>query len=219
MTENLNSLAALLGEYGDHIPLDLGPASLAAEEQTGAEIEDMLFELDDLASGLHINPDEPVITQVARLNHYLFEELGFKGDKNDYDDPRNSFLDYVLEWRRGLPILLSVVTIEVARRAGLELDPIGFPGHFMVSPRHADTRFFVDPFHGGRVFTEERLRLQLVSMGVPESEHDACLAPVHGRAVLIRMSHNLRSAWLKRLNVRAAKRCEDRLHLLSQPFQ
>jgi len=216
MSSHREALRKLVERHGDDIPLDRGAALLAADEQPGASVDDILFELDDLATGLRLSAHETLITSVARLNHYLFEELGFRGDANHYDDPRNNYLDYALEWRRGLPIILSIIMIEVARRAGLQLHPIGFPGHFLVGVQDSDATFYVDPFRQGKILTREKIRL----MVAPEATHQQLnhyLAPVHGRTVLIQMCNNLRRAWLKRLNVQAAMRSDERLKLLVRP--
>src|SRR5690349_10188890 len=88
---------------------------------------------------------------IATLNAYLFEELGFSGNRERYDDPRNSFLNEVLDRRLGIPISLALVYLEIGRRAGVRLEGVNFPGHFLVrapgSPSDADEELIIDPFH------------------------------------------------------------------------
>ena len=109
---------------------------------------------------------EPVLyAKVAALNEFLFDEMGFVGNEADYDDPRNSFLNEVLDRRTGIPITLSVVYMEVARRADLDVEGINFPGHFLLrcrSPRDvAYARdLIIDPFHGGALLTRDMLSRQ-----------------------------------------------------------
>ena len=120
------------------IRLDEATAWLAAEEHPLADGDDLLALLDVLAERLWIPNDAPLSEQIARLNQHVFMELKFSGDRDHYLDPKYSCLDIVLQERRGLPILLCVVYMEIARRAGIDIDGIGFPGHFLVSPAASD---------------------------------------------------------------------------------
>ena len=110
--------------------------------------------------GGHTPPrvDPTHFAQVQALNHYLFDELQFTGNTANYRDLRNSFLNEVLERRTGIPISLAVVYIEVARRAGLEVEGLNFPGHFLVRcPAHAEHGYtedlIIDAFHGGAILS------------------------------------------------------------------
>ncbi|HEY3886068.1 MAG TPA: transglutaminase-like domain-containing protein, partial [Vicinamibacterales bacterium] len=93
------------------------------------------------------------LAQIALMNAYLYEELGFSGNREQYDDPRNSFLNEVLDRRTGIPISLAVIYLEVGRRAGLRLEGVNFPGHFLVrAPARSDAQavdddLIIDPFH------------------------------------------------------------------------
>ena len=100
--------------------------------------------------------------KVLALNAYLFEELQFAGNETDYEDPRNSFLNAVLDRRTGIPITLSLLYIEVARRAGLPVEGVNFPGHFLLRCRARRSLAYaedliIDPFHGGALLSRERL--------------------------------------------------------------
>lgn len=210
------SLRALLLRE-DPIPLDLAAALLAAEEAPDADPQAMLDALDTLAAGVHIPQGASPIEGLARLNHWLHTELGFLGDEDSYDDPENSLLHRVLDRRRGLPILLAVVAIEVGRRVGVALEGIGYPGHFLVRLKGALPRFFIDPFRGGQILREDALRLRLsqeVGQPVGGVAWERAVAPVETRAILLRMSNNLKGAYYRRNDLAGALRQVERLLLV-----
>lgn len=207
--------ADLVDRAGPDIPLDRAAALIAADEQPGLDPQGVLDGLDALARRVSIPPDAAPVEQVARLNHLLFTECGFRGDVETYDDPRNSLLDQVLARRRGLPILLSLLTIEIGRRVGLALDGIAFPSHFLVAPTHAEPRFFLDPFHGGEVLRPEHLiqRLSMMFGGRAVSAADLArfTAPSTPQQILIRLNHNLKGSHLRRHDLNGVLRSVDRL--------
>ena len=218
MSATRSSLEDLYGEHGDHLPLDRAAAILAAEEQPGRDPGEVLRALDRLAAGVRMPPQVEPFEAVARLNVHLFGELGFQGDEDDYDDPNNSLLDQVIARRRGLPILLSVVYIEVARRRGVAVDPIGYPSHFLVSPRGTEPRFFVDPYHSGQILREDVLKERLIELGEEDEEAlDHWLAPVTGRQVVVRMLTNLWGSYKRRDDRAGELRCLERLEILETP--
>lgn len=124
----------------DEIPLDEAAFAIAAHARPDLDIELALTRLDELADG---------VSDLDGVLDRLFVQEGFCGNVVDYYDPDNSFLDQVVSRRLGIPITLSVVTMEVARRAGVALDGVGMPGHFLVRTRELPPRF-VDAFGGGR---------------------------------------------------------------------
>jgi regulator of sirC expression with transglutaminase-like and TPR domain len=210
-----DAFSALVATYGDDLPLDRAAALLAADEQPGVDPDAIVAALDELARGARLPRGVDAFQAVARLNHYLFEELGFDGDSDAYDDPVNSYLDQVLERRRGLPILLSLVYVEIARRRGVDIDPIGFPGHFIVSPRGSEPRFFVDPFRRGAIVRLDAALKDLEDkIGETGANAGFYLSPVSGRQVLIRMTVNLKGSWLRRGDHTAALRNVERLLVL-----
>jgi regulator of sirC expression with transglutaminase-like and TPR domain len=203
------------------LPLDVLVAAIAVEEDPELEggVEGLIARIDQLAAGLRVRPGAPLVEHVARLNHHLFTTHGFAGDDETYDAPANSHLHRVLDRRRGLPILLSVVYIEVARRVGVVVDPVAFPSHFVVSPRDADEaagalpRFFVDPFHGGAIRTAQDLRRQLegrARRAIGDDELTRWLAPASTRDVLLRINNNLQRSHLFRAELEAALRATVR---------
>jgi regulator of sirC expression with transglutaminase-like and TPR domain len=129
--------------------------------------------------------------RIARLNHYLFSELGFEGNRKDYYDPRNSFLNEVLDRRLGLPITLSLVYIEIAAACRVTVEGIGFPGHFLV--RDVATGWILDVFNGGRRLEVADCRDMFVEQGFERREWtDTLLVSVTKKQFLLRMINNLR---------------------------
>lgn len=174
--------AALLDGPPEVLPLDQAALLVAAHDHPVDEAA-ALGRLDELAARCAA----PTVDDVAAV---LFDEDGFAGDDEDYHHPDNSFLDRVLERRRGLPIVLSVLMAEVGARAGVCLAPVGMPGHFLVRDC-ADPDLFVDPFHGGRRLDRSGCEAVFAALhpGVPFEER--FLDPVDGRTVLLRIVTNL----------------------------
>ncbi len=137
-----------------------------------------------------------VAPPIAQLLQLLFDELGFHGNRDDYYDPRNSFLNEVLDRRTGIPITLAMVVIETARRAGLTAHGVGFPGHFLVRfDEEGRAPTFVDPFEG-RVLDQAGLtELATRGTGRPGVPDAAALAPASRANTLIRMLGNLRGIY------------------------
>jgi len=188
-------LNGLLAQHGEDIPLDWAVACISCEEDDSHSPPQVIEQLDDLAAGLRLPPQCTLFDSLARLHHYLFEELGFEGDKKSYYDVENSLVHRVMERRCGLPLTLSIVYMEIARRKGLAIDGIPFPGHFMVSPRDHDSRFYVDPFDKGKVYQESRLKTLAVRHGI--TDPDSVLRPASNIGILIRINNNLKAAFLR----------------------
>ena len=150
------------------------------------------------ASDLGTDPHGPIET----LNKYLFEDQGFAGNTSDYDDPRNSFLNQVLERRTGIPITLALVYIEVARRAGVRVEGVNFPGHFLLrfpfGVDDEDSAVIVDPFHSGAVVSETDCRALLRKhAGGSVAFEPQLLAPATKQQILIRMLVNLKRIYVR----------------------
>jgi regulator of sirC expression with transglutaminase-like and TPR domain len=145
--------------------------------------------------------------RIAVLNNYLFDELGFAGNREHYEDPRNSFLNEVLERRTGIPITLAVIYIEVGRRAGLKVDGVNFPGHFLVrcpagqgtvthDPLARD--LIIDAFHGGAILSERDCRQLLERHVGEEAAFDPMLlGPATKTQILVRMLLNLKRIYVR----------------------
>lgn len=149
------------------------------------------------------------------VTRVLFVERGFRGNTEDYYDPRNSFLHQVLDRRVGIPISLSVLYLEVARRIGLTVSGVGFPGHFLIRAHDGDRAVVIDPFNGGAVLGKDDLQALLVRAVGPEAKLDpAHLAPVSKPAILTRMLVNLAGVYGKRGDLFRSLEVLERLHLL-----
>src|SRR5262245_48603885 len=144
--------------------IDLGHASLliAREEYPDLDVGRYLTRLDDMAAQIRerMSGREGVTSQIAHLNRLLFEEMGFRGNLEEYEDPRNSFLNDVLDRRVGIPISLSTIYLEIGRRIGCPLAGVSFPGHFLVRTLMRDglQDVLIDPFNRGRILTEADCR-------------------------------------------------------------
>jgi regulator of sirC expression with transglutaminase-like and TPR domain len=141
---------------------------------------------------------------VRAFNEYLYDEQGFAGNRERYDDPRNSFINEVLDRRTGIPISLAVVYLEVARRAGLQVDGVNFPGHFLLRARDAvsgDARrevVIIDPFHGGARLSEYDCRQLLRQHVGDEAAFDnTLLAPATRHDIVVRMLVNLKRLYVR----------------------
>ncbi|HVH22645.1 MAG TPA: transglutaminase-like domain-containing protein [Pseudonocardia sp.] len=171
-------------------PLDQAALALAAGADPTLDPAPWLAELDRLAAG---------VDSLDALVHRLFVVESFAGNERRYQDPRNSLLNHVLARRLGIPITLAVVTIEVGRRAGVALEGVGMPGHFLV--RVPDTEHYLDVFDGGRRLnpTECEARFRSVTGAgaeVPFGPH--LLRTASTTAILTRMLENLRAVFRSR---------------------
>ena len=144
--------------------------------------------------------DRSVLARVRALNSYLFDEERFVGNQEKYEDPRNSCLNEVLERRTGIPITLSLLYIEVAQRAGLQVDGVNFPGHFLVRCPDAGSTaagIIIDPFHGGALLSEHDCRLLLQQHVGSEVAFDtSLLAPATRQQIIVRMLLNLKRIYV-----------------------
>ncbi|HXH26195.1 MAG TPA: transglutaminase-like domain-containing protein [Vicinamibacterales bacterium] len=145
--------------------------------------------------------DRSALARIKALNEHLFCELRFVGNRDRYEDPRNSCLNEVLDRRTGIPITLSVVYMEIARRVGIEVDGVNFPGHFLVRcPEvHArgNTGLIIDPFHGGALLSEHDCRLLLQRhVGSEIAFSQSLLAPATRLQIIVRMLLNLKRIYV-----------------------
>jgi regulator of sirC expression with transglutaminase-like and TPR domain len=178
--------------------LDLAALEIASIETPDLDPGPFLAILDRQASelGSRLPSGANGREYVAAANHYLFDEVGFHGNEIDYNDPRNSCLNYVLDRRTGIPIALSVVYIEIARRLGQPVAGIGLPGHFIVEYNDGEFATYIDPFHSGRLLTTEECR-QLARARTGTDVDATALAPVGTRYILVRVLNNLRAAYFR----------------------
>jgi regulator of sirC expression with transglutaminase-like and TPR domain len=160
-------------------------------------------------------PDGDTLCCIKAVNEHLFGELKFAGNRDKYEDPRNSCLNEVLDRRTGIPITLAVVYMEVARRAGLRMDGVNFPGHFLVRSPEAGSRgggLIIDPFHGGALLSEHDCRRLLQRhVGSEVAFSKSLLAPATRLQVVVRMLLNLKRLYL---DMRSLPQARDVTELL-----
>ena len=213
-----DDFAALVGREAD-CGLARGALEIARIAYPALEPAQYLTKLDELAEGTRARmagglPAEAVARAVG---DHLFRTCGFRGNGEDYYDPRNSFLNDVLDRRTGIPISLSVVFIEVTRRLGVTADGVGFPGHFLVRVAGERGPVLLDPFFGGRTVGDEELieRLRALPGGrqlneVPPDAVQVASTP----EVLARMLRNLVRVYLDRRDTALALAAVDLLLVL-----
>jgi regulator of sirC expression with transglutaminase-like and TPR domain len=193
--------SALLIAHDEYPDLDLA----ACEAQLDSHADALREEVAQIDS-------DPLKMQA--INHYLFDELGYAGNHDEYYDPRNSYLNQVLSRRLGNPISLAVVQMEVARRLGVPLDGISFPGHFLVRLPVDDGILVMDPFNRGRPVNADELRQRAkphFGEDVPDDALMQILSPAPHRAILMRMLRNLHAVYSENTDWSRAVRCADRI--------
>jgi regulator of sirC expression with transglutaminase-like and TPR domain len=195
----LRAFGEIVGAPEPAIDLARGALDIARIEHPRLAAERSIKLLDDLAvrSGAADLGDE--LRSLHRLREFLFAEEGFRGNGDDYYDPRNSCLNDVLERRRGIPITLALVMMEVGARVGLRILGIGLPGHFVVSAQVGADSVLLDPFSGGAVLTREEAHAVVArAVGRPVKLDDASFAPCSRRGILARMLNNLKAIYVAR---------------------
>jgi len=181
----------------EQISLAKAALAIAASEYPDLDSAKYIRRLDAMAenigrgAGDEMNP----LGTIERINRYLYEEEGFNGNSADYYDPRNSFLNEVLDRKTGIPISLSTVYLEIAERLRLPLVGVGMPGHFLV--KHPFFDILIDPFSKGRILTESECRRQMKQLlGEDVPFHRAYLEGVSKRRIIARMLNNLRGIYV-----------------------
>jgi regulator of sirC expression with transglutaminase-like and TPR domain len=214
---NLDTALTLLSHTPD-APLDLAELalSLARDEYPSLDVEAYLSELDGMAHEARMHLRGGLAARVKGLCRYLFHDMGFRGNQQDYYDARNSYLNDVLDRRTGIPITLSAVTMAVGQRAGLDVVGVGLPGHFIAKAVEGDEEVLFDPFHGGRRLTPEKCqRLVEQVTGIPFEVNREALRAVPLGAIVLRMLNNLKGVYLRTGDYARAARIIERLRQLS----
>ncbi len=194
----MRELKQLLEIEDESITLDVAALQLAAIEYPGLAIDPFLGLLDSHANELAERVEGCGGEEfVCILNEYFFEELLFEGNRQEYYDPANSCLNQVLLRRKGIPITLSVVCMEVARRLERPLHGVALPGHFILQYDDGEFSTFIDAFNGWRTLDEaDCIELASRAAGVPIPHTDSLLAHASKRQIVLRMLNNLRSAYI-----------------------
>lgn len=205
-------MRSILGGPAPTGRLDLAALELATIEHPDLDPQPWLAELDRHATNLsyRVAPEDGPAAYIEAVNEYLFGELGFTGADANYYDPRSSCLNDALEHRTGLPITLSVIYIEIARRLRRPIYGVGLPGHFIVVYDDGLTTEYLDPYHGGTALSpRECFALASKVTGAEVPRDPTLLARVTHRQILQRMLNNLRSVYVSRQNWRKAIRVLD----------
>jgi len=198
----------LVGQHVDDERIQLGRAALviARIEYPELRFEPYLKRIEQFAGRVRerLAADSGVVESVAAINHVLFVEAGFRGNREDYYDPRNSFLNDVVDRKLGIPITLALLYMEIARLVGFPLFGVGMPGHFLLKHYDVEGReTLIDAFNGGRVVTasECQVRLDEIYDGQVTLRPEFLMS-VSRRQMLTRMLSNLKNIYLSGRNFR-----------------
>jgi len=207
--ELIESFSVFVGPDIEDEKIDLIRAALvlARTEYLTLDIESYVARIEELARRVaSLVPDLHPQRMLAALNQVLFEEVNLRGNREDYYDPRNSFLNDVLDRGLGIPITLSIVYMEVARRVGLPLSGVGMPGHFLVKHYSDDGReTLIDCFNRGDVLSRQDCQSRLDEIYSGEMAlRPEFLHPISRRQILTRMLNNLNTVYLSTRNFRKA---------------
>ncbi|MDD2713469.1 MAG: transglutaminase-like domain-containing protein, partial [Simplicispira sp.] len=190
---------AALVQSDDEFPLFEAAASIAQDEYPALDVQQLLGEMDQMQARLkrRLRPSEPALQRLHILNQFFFNDLGFGGNVNNYYDPENSYLNAVLRTRRGIPITLGLLWMELAQSAGLQARGVAFPGHFMVKVLLPEGQVVMDLFNGQSLSREElseRLEPYQRSSGLTESDVPLALylQAATPREIIARVLRNLK---------------------------
>ena len=196
----LDRFQMVTARQDDEIDLATAALLIAAVEYPDLDIDQQLAILDSLAEGAayRIGQDRDPFHCVNNLSEYLFDEVGFQGNQGEYYDPRNSYLNEVLQRRTGLPITLCLVCLEVGKRLDIPLVGVGLPGHFVLSHR-SQTDLIIDPFRRGILLSEEECAQILKNvLGANVDWDSRYLTPASNREFIARILRNLKGIYLNR---------------------
>jgi len=196
----VKSLLDALRDDRSRVTLDVAALELASIEFPGLDQEAFLFRLDNLAEQIEaqLTPGANGLDFIKGTNELLFDVMQFRGNEEQYYDPRNSCLNSVLMRRLGIPISLSLVYMEVTRRLGRNVYGVGLPGHFIVAYEDSESRYWLDPFRGGRILSFNDLcALAKEASNVDLRNNPALLGAVTKRQMLVRMLSNLKAIYIR----------------------
>jgi regulator of sirC expression with transglutaminase-like and TPR domain len=199
--------------------IDLGKAALtiATSDYPDLDINAYLSRIDGLATAVaaRLGAEADVYRSIAALNFVLFEQQAFRGNREYYFDPRNSFLNEVLDRKTGIPISLSILYIEVAHRIGLSLQGVGFPGHFLVKYPGNNEEIVVDPFNRGEILSQQNLETMLYRLyGGKVVFEPHLLETISKKQILRRMLNNLKIIYLRQNDLIKGLSIVERLMVL-----
>jgi len=214
----LARFADLVQRRPEDVPLAEASLEIARDEYPELDVAAYLKRIDHLeaaAASADPGPGGPARKRLMVLNRVLFNEAGFTDSDDPQDDPKNSYLNEVLDRHTGLPVVLSVLYLEIGQRLGLDLVGVGMPGHFIVRLMGEDPALFIDPFHKGAFLTEEGCRklLHEVSDGRLEIQPEYLL-PWSSHRILDRILHNLKAVYIQHQDYRRARKVLDYILVL-----
>lgn len=220
--EVLKAFSVFVGPEIVDDEIDLVRASLviARTEYPGLDIERYASRVEELARRVcNVTPDLHPQRTLTALNNVLFEEVKLRGNREDYYDPRNSFLNDVFDRGLGIPITLSIVYMEVARRVGIALSGVGMPGHFLLKHFSDGREVLIDCFNRGEVLTRQDCQGRLDEIYSGEMRlRPEFLHPISRRQILTRMLNNLKTVYLSTRNFRKALAIADLVLVIYPKF-
>ncbi len=209
----------LMARTSEDISLDEAALLVAAEEYPDLDIGTYLARLDAMVASLQpsILRELDPTRLVQLLNDHLFVTLGLRGNTAEYDDPRNSYLNEVIDRRVGIPITLSIIYITVGRRLNLPMAGVSFPGHFLVTYLASSAPLFVDPFNQGRLMHDSDLRRAILEQFGSEVDFDpAVLRPATAQEIIARLLRNLKHIYVTREDFPRAILCSERILIATE---
>ncbi|RDH81638.1 MAG: hypothetical protein DIZ80_16340 [endosymbiont of Galathealinum brachiosum] len=205
VNSNTDAFKVLLNQPDNDISLAKAALMIARLEYPELDIDDYLSKIHNIAE--EINNRLPATANAAeilkQLNHVLFIEKGYEGNSTSYYDPRNSFLNDVIERKLGIPISLSILYIELGNALGLPLSGVSFPGHFLVKLEISDGAIVLDPYFGGISLNEEDIEERLreyYGSKLNKSRAQGVLASSTNKEIVLRVMRNLRNLYLQEEN-------------------
>ncbi len=204
----LQPFAELISREDARIDLARACLLIAQDAYPALEVARYMGEIERMATRLRARLGQTAAGEdrIVALNQFLYEELGYWGNTEDYYDPRNSYLNEVIDRRTGIPITMSILYMEIGRRIGLPVEGVSFPGHFLVRVRLRGGMLVLDPFSGGAPQSEDELRNRVkrvipdgVADDLPAAELplDQFLEPATNRQILSRVLRNLKGIYRK----------------------
>ena len=201
----------------EQINLDKAALYLAKEEYPELDVEEYLNVLDVMAAEIkeRLPKENYPLRIIKSINNYLYQDLGFRGNTRDYYDPRNSFLNQVIERRTGIPITLALFYLEIAKRINFPMVGIGMPGHFLIKPDFEDADIYVDAFNEGEILFPQDCAERLAQIyGQPVAMRPEFLEAVGPKKLLTRMLTNLKVIYINRAEELKALAVIERILLL-----
>jgi regulator of sirC expression with transglutaminase-like and TPR domain len=214
---DLTLFAHVVGRPDDDLNLAQAALLIAEPEYPGLDIPHYTAMLDRFGKKMRgeLAGTEAGVPSAQKLLTVVYEELGFAGNLTDYYDPKNSFLNEVLDRRTGIPISLAIVVLEIASRAGLPVAGVGFPGHFLLRMEAPGGLILIDPFHGRLLDADDLRELYTRVIGEPREPDPETLKPTGKIPILLRVLANLRGIYGEGKDPRRLRAVLERMVVLA----